>query len=72
MDVTDLKETQAVAVAIKQMADEMNSAASLDQRRALLGRRRRVIGLRGLSSMLATGVLAVWVAALVALTVFNG
>lgn len=61
-----------MALAAQQTADERPSVASLDERRALLGRRRLMLGLRGWTSLLATGVIAVWLAALVALTVFNG
>jgi len=54
------------------MADEITSVGSLDERRALLGRRRLVTGVREWSGLVATGLIAVWLAALVALTVFNG
>ncbi|GAC1345079.1 MAG: hypothetical protein NVSMB29_19160 [Candidatus Dormibacteria bacterium] len=61
-----------MAVAVEQMADELTLVASLDERRALLGRRRLFHGLREWSTLLASGVIGVWLAALVALTLFNG
>ncbi|MFN2450761.1 MAG: hypothetical protein ABR541_00220 [Candidatus Dormibacteria bacterium] len=61
-----------MAVAAEQIASDVTSMANLDERRARLGRRRLVLGLREWSSLLATGVIAVWLAAVFALTVFNG